>query len=181
MRQHILRTFLVTNMIKFKHSKKAGFSLIESLIYIAIIAIMTALIVNILLSTVKSYNSLKISRNINNSAITSLERIIREIKASDDIDVVNSVFDVNPGKLTVKNATTTSEFYLDGSVLKIKENGIDAGALTHNEVFVDNIVFSMADNGTSKGIKIEMTLSSSHQNLSKTKKFYSFGVLRNSY
>ncbi|MDP6387975.1 MAG: type II secretion system protein [Candidatus Pacebacteria bacterium] len=168
-------------MIKFQHSKKAGFSLIELLVYIAIIAAMMTLVINILLSSSKSYNDLKLSRNINNSAITSLERMTREIKASDYIDISNSVFDANPGRLTVKNATTTSEFYLDGNTLKVKENGIHAGALTHNEASVDNLVFRTADNGTSKGVKIEMTLSSSYRNLSKTKKFYSFGVLRNSY
>lgn len=168
-------------MIKTLYSKKTGFSLIESLIYIAIITIMAVLVVNILLSSAKSYNNLRISRNINNSALTSLERMMREIKASDDIDTSNSVFDVSPGKLIIKNATTTLEFYLDGNVLRIKENGINAGALTHNEVSVDNLVFFATDNGTSKGVKIEITLSSSYQNFSKTKKFYSFGVLRNSY
>ncbi|MFQ5661945.1 MAG: prepilin-type N-terminal cleavage/methylation domain-containing protein [Candidatus Paceibacteria bacterium] len=167
------------NMRLINHNKKAGFSLIESLIYIAIIAAMAALVVNVLLVTTKSYNSLRISRDINNSALTTIERITREVKAAEGINIAESVFDVHPGRLIVTTSATTTEFYLDSSTLKIKENNVDMGALVQQGSSVDNLVFRMLDNSTTKGIRIEMTISNTRGSLTKTKNFYSFAVLRN--
>ena len=179
MRPRILQIFLMINMKPINHNKKAGFSLIESLIYIAIIAVMAVLVVNVLLMTTKSYNSLKISRDINNSALTTLERITREIKTASDIDIAQSTFYVHPGKLTVSTSSAITEFYLGNNILKIRENSVDMGSLIQQGSSVDNLVFRMLDNGTTKGIRIEMTISNTRGNLTKTKKFYSFAVLRN--
>lgn len=158
-----------------------GFSLLEMLIYISILTITAVIVVDILLSTAKSYNSFKISRSINSTVSTSLERMTREIRAADDVLLIGSTFDTHPGRLTLQIASTTSEFYLDGNVLKIKEGGIDAGSLTSSKLSVDNLVFRLLDNGVSKAVRIEMTLLGTERNITKAKTFYSFAVLRNSY
>ena len=166
-------------MIKIRQDRKSGFSLIESLIYMAILSAMVVVVVNVLLITAKSYGNLKTSRNINNSIITSLERMTRDIKSADDIMVVDSVFDTHPGKLTLQSDTTTTEFYLSGGILRVKEDTVDTGPLTQQESSIDNLVFRLLDNGTSKAIIIEMTMSIVYKSVTKTKKFYTTVVLRN--
>ena len=165
--------------IRDRQNKNRGFSLIESLIYIAILAIMTTLIVNMLIVTVRSYNNLKISRNINNSMIMSLERITRSIKSADNVLVLESTFDTHPGVLTLQAGATTTEFYLSGGTLRVKENTIDTGSLTQQNLSVDSLVFTLFDNGTSKGVRINMTVSIIYKDTVRTKDFYSFAVLRN--
>ena len=166
-------------MLKKIKNKKSGFSLIESLIYIAILSTMAAIVVSTLLITARSYNGLKKSRNINNSAITSLERMTRDIKSANDIVITESAFDIHPGRLTVQSSATSTEFYLDNGALKVKENSIDTGSLTHTGVLVDSLIFKMFDNGISKAVRIEMDVSIEDRGVIKTKKFYSTAVLRN--
>jgi type II secretory pathway component PulJ len=166
-------------MIKIQQNKKLGFSLIESLIYIAILSVMAVVVVNALVIASKSYSNLKTSRNINNSVITSLERMTRAIKSADDIVGVESVFDTHPGKLVLQSNATTTEFYLSNGILRIKENTVDIGPLIQKESYIDNLVFRLFDNGISKAIRIEMTISIVYKNIIKTKKFYSTAVLRN--
>ncbi len=170
---------MIISYMKYQQNKTNGFSLLESIVYIAILSVMTVMIINVLTSTANSYSTLRLARGLNNSAITSLERMTREIKSADDISVANSTFDTNPGRLTVNIGTTTREFYIDSSVLKIKENDVDKGALTRDGVSVDNLVFRNLNNGTSKAVRIEMTLSGIYKNATTTKTFYSFAVLRN--
>ncbi|MEK7589965.1 MAG: prepilin-type N-terminal cleavage/methylation domain-containing protein [Patescibacteria group bacterium] len=165
--------------MKYKKHKTKGFSLLESLVYMAILSLMTVIIINILVSTAKAYNILRLARSINNSAITSLERMTREIKSADNISMADSTFGTHPGKLKINISADTKEFYIDNGTLKIKETGVDKGALTLDGVSVDNLVFRNLDNGTSKAVRIEMTLSGTHRNITNTKKFYSFVVLRN--
>lgn len=162
-----------------KVNKIKGFSLVESLVYIAILAVMTVVVISILSSTARSYNTFRLTRSINSSAITSLERMTREIKSADSISVGESTFGSHPGKLKINIGSATREFYIDSGSLKIKEDGSDKGALTRDNVFVDNLVFRSIDNGTSNAIRIEMTLSAEHNNSTTTKKFYSLAVLRN--
>lgn len=165
--------------MKYKIYKIKGFSLLESLVYIAILSVMTVLIINVLVTTARSYSTLKLARSINNSAITSLERMNREIKSANDVSVGESTFNTHPGKLKINIGSETREFYIDNGVLKIKEDGVDKGALTRDGISVDNLVFRNLNNGGVKAIRIEMTLSGAYRNTTNTKKFYSFAVLRN--
>ena len=129
--------------------------------------------------TAKSYNNLKIARNINNSIVTSLERMTRDIKMANDVVSLQSVFDIHPGKLVLQSTATTTEFYLSNGILRVKENTVDAGPLIQQESSIDNLVFRLLDNGTSKAVRIEMTMSITYKEIAKTKKFYSTVVLRN--
>jgi len=159
-----------------------GFSIIEMLVYIAILGVLTVVVINTVLSLAQSFSSIKVSRNINNSALSAFERVVRDIRDADAIDVANSTFDVHPGRLTLTKGATTTEFYLDGGSLKIRENSIGAGVLTKQNTTVTNLVFRHSIvASTFESIKIEMTLSGSQGSLIKTENFYTAAVLRKTY
>lgn len=166
-------------MIKTFQKRKSGFSLIESLIYITILSIMAVLVISIILVIAKSYNNLNTTKSINNSAIVSFERITRDIKLANDVLVINSVFDTHPGKLVLQAGATTTEFYLNQGVLRVKENMTDTGPLTQQKSFIDNLVFRLFDNGVTKAVRIEMTISVAYKGATTTKSFYTTSTLRN--
>ena len=91
------------------------------------------------------------------------------------------MFDTSPGRLTIVGPATTTEFYIAGDTLYVRENGAEAGALTRPGVSVDTLVFRQLDSGISSGIRIELTLSSVTGTTTKTEQFSVFSVLRNSY
>ena len=109
-----------------KNKKDTGFSLIETIIYTAILAVTTIFVVSSLLKTVSAFNSFRVSKKINASAIGALEKMTREIKSADQADKINSVFDTNPGKLIINktdpntSAPTIIEFSVSNSRLTIK-------------------------------------------------------------
>ena len=171
----------------FRAEEKAvtrrGFTLIEMLVYIAILSIATAIALSSVIAFSDSFINFKISRNITTAALTSMERMTRDIRSANSIDTGSSTFDAHPGRLTFLTgevSTTVVEFYIDNGVLKVKEDGVEIGALTRSEIVVTNLVFRQLDSGISKAVRIEITLESTVGSSVKSNKFYSTVLIRNS-
>ena len=167
------------------HTKR-GFTLIEMIIYISVLTVILVLIVSFIISFGRAYNVLRTTIRINNSAIVSFERVIREIRQANDVDTAASTLGTHPGRLVLtttdaSSAPITLEFYINSSELMLRQDGVDVGSLTRSDVTVTNLVFRLSDNGTSKAVKIEMTLESIVASTTKIKNFYGSAVLRGSY
>src|SRR4051812_39663825 len=108
-------------------SSKKGFSLIEMLIYIAILTIIFLMIVETIIGFSSSYRTLGAQRIIEHSAMESLERLTRDIRGATSVDVLNSTLGTSPGVLklttTYNNVSTTTRFYVDIDTLKVDVNG----------------------------------------------------------
>ena len=173
-----------------RNKKDNGFSLIETIIYTAILAVTTIFVVSSLLKTVSAFNSFRVSKKINASAIGALEKMTREIKSADQVDKINSVFDTNPSKLIINKtdpntgAPAVIEFSVSNSRLTIKKDNDAPIALTSSGTEVINLIFrqvATSTNQRSEAIKIEMTIKSGYGNYQKTENFYDTIVLRGSY
>ena len=171
-------------------NSRGGFSLVETLIYVAILAAVSIFIVNSILMITKSFNNYRAWRNVNAAGEAAMERMVREIKLADSINMGTSVFDSNPGHLALNTidpdteAATTIEFYVSGNALMIKE-GVQSGAvLTPSSVELMNLIFREVATSTdtkSKAIRIEMEIRSGTGNYQKTARFYDTAILRRSY
>jgi len=169
------------NFIEFRNSKyHKGFTLLEMVIYIAILTLIAVVVVNTVLSLAVSFNSLRATRDINNAAMVSLERMGRDIRGATGIDTGGSSFGSHPGTLLLIGAIET-EFYLDDGVIKVREDDVEAGALTREAATTTNLVFYHISASPYSGIRIEMTLESTRGTITKTKSFSSFVALRSSY
>lgn len=157
--------------------------MIEMLIYIVIMTIMLSVIFGVIVVFVRSNNRIKESKNIENSAISALERITREIHDAKDVEMSQSSFGSNPGIL-VLNTTDTSgnprlvRFSVDSGVLRLSENGVDNGPLTLGKVKITNLIFRFISTSNSKAVKIELTLEGNVGSETKTESFYDTAILR---
>lgn len=176
---------MVLESIKNNIRSKKGFSLIEMIMYISIMSFVFVIIVNFLVVYGIGYNSFKASSRINASAITSLERITREIKSASSVDTGLSVLGSNPGKLVLNTTDGGSpiqiEFYVSGSAVMVKKNNVVIGELTKNNVTVDNLVFDLSTVGNSELVKVEIDISTPLGTTTKTASFLGSSVLRGSY
>ena len=134
----------------------------------------------------KSYLGIKVSQNINNSAVSMIERMSREIRWSDDVNLANSVFNSDSGVLVLNTINELGEsvekrFYIENGVLKIKEGLDEAKDLSVGNVQVNRLFLILADSGVSKMIKIEMEIESSSKDKTKTETFYNSVVMREGY
>lgn len=164
---------------------RKGITIVEMIIYIAIFAFLSLATVTALITTMKSFNSLRLTQNINQSATTALERMAYEIRNAYAIDATNSTFGVNPGRLTLltkdsQGNNTTVEFYIASNQLGMKVAGVDQGKLMVASTLLTNLVFTPISTPNSSAVKIEMSLQDSRQETIKTTKFYDTIVLRGS-
>lgn len=158
--------------------QKQGFTLTEVLVYLAILTILSVLVVSVLMVILRSYSSLRLSRSLQESAVISMERMTREIKQAENLDLVNSIFDINPGKLVLGTGT---EFYVDNGTLMIKESAGTAATSTSADITVDNLAFVRIVNEQSEAVRVELAVTATRGNQSRQAKFYSVAVLRGSY
>lgn len=162
---------------------KRGFTLVEMIIYVAFFAILSLLALQALLIVMKSFYTLRLTQNINQSASVALERMSREIRNAYDIDETLSTLGSSPGRLTLKTKDsagndTTMEFYVANNQIGIKEGGADKGTLMTKNATVDNLVFRKITTLNSQAVKIEMTLRDARGALQHEVKFYDTIILR---
>lgn len=162
-----------------------GFSMVEMIVYLAILSVMLVSVVGTLRAMTRSYGSLRTAMNVERSAVGILERMLREVRDAKSIDAA-SVLGSSPGKLILHStdaagAEKTVEFSLSGGSVELKENGVSEGGLNASNVPATNLVFRSFDTGRSKGIKVELTLESGAAETARRAQFWGSAVLRDSY
>ena len=158
----------------------------EMIIYAAIFSAVSLLVVQSLLIITRSFGMIGLTRDINISASTAMERIVREIRFANGIDVANSTFDASPGRLKLNTvdalgAPTTIEFFVNDAVLMIKEGTSAAMPLTSSSTEITTLIFNNITNSSiSKAVKITFDIFKSKGSLQKSEKFYNTVILRGS-
>lgn len=168
-----------------KYFKNRGFGLIEIIVYVSIVALIAIFSINAILSVTKVFAEVKSYNDLRGSAVTSLERMIKEIRFANNIDIAGTVFGTNPGRLKLNTTdeagnAKTLEFYVTGGGLNIIDNGQEKGTITGNSAVLTNLIFRQAVTPKGQLIKIEMTLTDTRAN-PRIVNFYGSAVLRGSY
>ena len=162
-----------------------GYTLIEAIIYIAILAVLAVTFISLLFTMTRAYVNFRLTRDIVSSSSLALERMIGEIRRAEAVNV-SSALNIPLGQLVLdttdnSGSATTMDFFLSNGVLMIKEGSGAAASTTSARVTVDNLVFRQINTPKSSAMKVEMTLSASRGEVTRTEKFYATAVLRGSY
>jgi hypothetical protein len=173
----------------FRSFTNNGSSLLETLIYAAILGLVAVFTTGSILAMMRSYTSVKMSRDLNLSASVAMERMTNEIRLANGIDDSGSVFGASHGKLKLytidsSGAPATIEFSLplNGTGVFAKESGGVSEALTSSTTEVTNLVFNEITSSTiSKAVKISLTVKAKNGRMEKTENFYNTAILRGSY
>lgn len=159
-----------------KNTLTSGYSLIELLVYIAIFVFISILLINGLLSVMRTHTTSQAYRRLQHNGELVLERITREVREASNIDT-GSVFDTSPGTLALSGTDSTGmartvTFTLSDGIVQINDNGI-SGNLTSSEVTVTSLLFRSA--GTGVKVELQMTTASGYIT---TATFYTTVMLR---
>jgi type II secretory pathway pseudopilin PulG len=161
-----------------------GFSLVEMLIYIAVLVIIFLAVVSTVLSFTTSYRTLAAMRIVERSAMDAMERMTRDIRAASSVDTVNSTLDANPGVLVLVasegGVSTTTRFYIDTNAVKVDVNGTYVGPLTTENVAINNLTFTLSTTTRSTAVKIDMTLQGTSGTAVQTKSYHTTVILKGS-
>lgn len=173
----------------FRSFANRGSSLLETLIYAAILGLVAVFTTGSILAMTRSYASVKMSRDINFSASAAMERMANEIRLANGIDDAGSIFGASHGKLKLytidgSGNPSTIEFSLplNGTDVLVKEGDGVSEALTASTTEVTNLIFNeISSSAISKAVKISLTVKAKSGRMEKTENFYNTVILRESY
>src|SRR3989344_4824312 len=113
--------------MKYRNHKK-GYSLIETLAYVAFVAIIVGVIAYATNALFIANKKIKAARQIENSAIASLDRMVREIREASDVssNPAESSFDTPDGFVTLTipvsgGSPRTAKFYLSNEKIMVDD------------------------------------------------------------
>jgi len=166
---------------------KKGHTLVEMLVYIGILSMTTVLVVNLIIFMARSFFNFVVTRDLSSGAQVGIERIVRDIRRADSIDISTSIFNASPGRLSLNTtdqysgSTTTIEFFVDAGQFVIKEGAGSPVTLTPSTVSVDELIFRRIVASTTEAVKVEFEITASIGSVTRTERFYTTGVLRKDY
>ncbi|MBU6370675.1 MAG: prepilin-type N-terminal cleavage/methylation domain-containing protein [Patescibacteria group bacterium] len=178
-------------MKKFFKQKHSGFTLVEMVIYLALMTAISIVLVRSLVLVFNSNRAAFAEMNLRNAAYSAMENMVREIRGSISIDSADSTLypsqagilalnqtDGNGNPIVVEFATSSS------GALDISRGAAPpalVGPVTGNGAQVAALVFTPITTKNSTAVRIALELSASVNGATQTQWFYDTAILRNSY
>lgn len=161
--------------------KKNGFSLVEVLVYISILTLVLSIIIGSLITMAQIQERVIAGKAVDRSAVVALDRILREVRLSDSIDTVNSVFDVPESVLSVEREGVSGpiKFYVLNDVFYLDKEG-STYRLINEKVVVENFSVFRIEAGESEAVRVNLVLSYPYSDGSVEQSFYITAILRGS-
>lgn len=161
----ILKNKIASSAIRRRGGNRGGFSLLELLIYIAILSILMVVISNILISFLKA-NGQSQSKNEVNSSIRFVGELLRQdIRNASSVSEPASPAGTSSSTLILTRNGVTITYDTSGGILRRQENGNPTVDVTNSKVLVGTPIFTRIENAnsvfntTSVAIAINMTFS----------------------
>lgn len=176
---------MINKNITKKYLSK-GIVLIETVLYIVLLAVVMGVIVQMLLSLSGVYKNIKLTRELESSGAIVMETILREVRNASSVTVAQSVFNSDNGKLALVGINEAGDPYevafdLNNNLVRIAMDSGTAVALSARSATTSALRFSYVSNTNSEAVRVEITMTGNVQGVTKTEKFYGFAVLRGSY
>ena len=167
---------------------QSGYTLIETLIYAAILASLSIFVANTIILAFASFNKARLDRRVVIDAETVLERIARESRTASSVDEAQSILGLNPSKLVLNSVVSpedgtaiTRQFFVSGGRLAFQEGSGEARFLTSPGSSVSSFVVSKSDTLRSQAVKVSLTLEAESGRNQTVRSFYVSAVLRGGY
>lgn len=170
-----------------KDTKIKGYSIVEIMVYIAIFAFLSMVVINSFINVMSAFNNTRTYRDLSESGSIVMERISREIRQAKTINITNSVFNSTNGVLELNSTSSAGtskviKFMISGNALNIYQDGTLVGNLLKQNISPSSLLFRRITNTNSDAVKIEMTLIDTRNNTNPTSvNFYNTITLRGSY
>lgn len=131
------------------HNSRNGFTLIEMLLYTALVSAVAGALTLFLINNMNAYSKATAQQNVFNNANNALRLITDEVKYATSIYGLTSVFNSDSGQLSLETLLNIStgekvafiDFYLDNGRIYEKREGQNALPLTSERVFVERLRF----------------------------------------
>lgn len=130
-----------------KNKNARGFSLIEAVVYIGLIAIIVSTAIYFLTNIFSVYGKIYAQKEVAANIQSALDTIIQEIKFGKSIYTSTSVFASDSGQISIETSQNPPtgetkayvDFYLDNGRIYMKKESQSALPLTSNQVKINKL------------------------------------------
>lgn len=152
-------------MKKIYFQRADGMTLIEAVIYVALMALLLVGTIIFVNGTLIGWRNFRIRDSVESSGSAAMREIVRQIQQAQKIYTPTSVFENTAGgQLSVKtqvgapsgDTTTYQDFYIDNAVLYQKQEGQNPRQLIPDQVEATGFLLHQVDSS----VQIELTLRS---------------------
>ena len=139
-----------------------GFSLVEALVYVAILGMVISITVSFFSDLMQTYSKTSAKSDVTSNISSALKIISDEIKYASGIYTPTTVLNSNPGQLSLEttfnaptgHSSTYIDYYLDNGVIYEKREGSSATPLTSNRVFITTLKFERFISNGKDAVKV---------------------------
>lgn len=170
-----------------KNRRHLGYSLIETVVYTAILAALSVFVANTLLASFGALKAARANRRVVLSSETALERITREGRLASSVDENQSTLNQNPSTLVLNSVVSAGDstpssksFFVSGGRLAFQQDGGEIKFITSPNADVSSFVVTKIDSLHSQLVKINLSINSSGRS-PVDRSFYASAVLRGGY
>jgi hypothetical protein len=114
-----------------------------------------------------------------------IDRITKEIRSADQIDMLESQFNTTNGQLDLnfieESTIIEKKFFVENGIAKYQENNETPLNLNSKDFTVSNFNFSLVQTPVSEAVRFTMELQFQTRNATETKSYTGFAILRESY
>lgn len=132
---------------------RRGFTLLETVVYIALLTIVTTFLASFILDLSRSFNKARIKADVASQARRALELITKEIKEAKSVYTPTSYFGTGGSQRQLSLETlyniptgensTFVDFYLDNQKIYQKRENQAAESITSDRVKITNLTFDL--------------------------------------
>ncbi len=163
------------------NNKRVGaFTLVEMILYLALMSIIALIIVQSLVAVLKSNRGAFADINLRNAGYSAMEGMLREIYSSDNVTTAAGTLSMTQSTNIILFATSTQA----STTLFLSEGvgtPVTVGPLTSKGVVVKSLTFTKINTGKSQAVRIQMKLETTVNGVTRSEWFYGTGILRGSY
>ena len=164
--------------ISMKTSAQRGFSLVEMIVYIAILSVVVSAVVLTALSLMNTFTYLRATQDVAETGAVALERMTREIRFANSINLGASTFSASPGTLSLSTTDDagnpdTVGFTLSGGRILVTHAGVTA-PLSRSTVTISNLTFTHAIGAHGDAVGIYITAQTTVRGTTISKDFRTF-------
>lgn len=164
-----------------RRTTQAGFTLIEVIVYIAILVLVSAAAVTALVSFSDVLDNQRVQQRVTSSAQGALERMVHDIRNSTAVNVGGSTLADPDGVLQLTHSGGDITFARSGGVITVTRGSEPAVPLTSSDVSVDALAFYHYADGPTELVRVSLTVSATSSTQTRTETFYGGAVIRGSY
>lgn len=144
---------------KCGRENQRGFTLIELVLYTALVGILVVALAHFAMSTSESRNKIVTKNYVEDNGNIAIQRMTREIRQALSVDIGQSVWGVSPGHITlnVNGADTPVVIEMVGTDLQITLGSNGPYFLLDNQVKAESLIFtdlSLSGDATNIGIEL---------------------------